>query len=241
MRLSIESALRKATQDPRAWADVGLVTEVAEHATWGIEVMVELPDGGEAACRPAWAGLRGARGALCAFAKGEEVIVLFPGGHRNAAIVLDMRPANDGQGVGPTFDNDDDTRQRFGREDVAHHLAEGAVTPESVVVAPFLDDLSTHLDNLITIGNTANASATASNATTVTGTANLMTGAVAGSGVINANTVATINTLRDLLIDLGTTAQALKTLVDKSRNRVDGRAGYPHASDLLRAGNTATR
>ena len=219
--LPADRALRALTRDPREWVAVGIVSEVLGHDVWGIEVVGELADGTEFSARPAGPALRAAAGELPKFAAGEEVVLLFPGGDRNAAIVLHERPANDGQGPGPTYDNDDDTRQRFGREDVAHKGGEGGdgVAPESVVLAPFLDDLSTLLGALTTY-------------------LDAQTGMTPGNEAANATALGAIKTAAGTL---KTAVGTLKTAVDKSKNRVDGRAGYPHASDLLRAGNTATR
>ncbi len=225
-------AIRKIARDPRDWFASGLVRSVDDHDDWGLVISVELTDGRTVEARPSHVGLGDGSGIYVPFEVDDEVLLVFDAGEVNNAVVLASKPVSRPQRPESEYDND---RIRITHPEAVEVRGVGDDEVHGVVVRTFLDDLSDHLQDLIDIGNEASGTASASGSGTITGSANLTSGAVTGSSALNAGTVSTINTLRSLLIDLGATAQALRTLVEQSRNAEGGTGGAPHCSPILRA------
>lgn len=194
----------------------GIVREVKTHTTYRYIVRVELPDGRDPWCRLAFPGV-GARGIFFQVSTGDEAEVLPCFGSFDSMPIAFVGVVNGG--AAPPTDWSNDRTAIYGAH-VEARAAQGKAV-DGVVIRPFLDDLSTLLNSIKTMGTTIASTAVPTGAGTVAGAVS----------TLNASDVATLVAIHTALINLGTYANTLKVLVDTSKA---GQGTVPHVSPILR-------
>lgn len=142
----LHRALDRLLDRGAAWVDLGVITAIEEHDSYGYLLTVSLqPEGAEVQARPVWlmGGAQG-EGIYSPIAVDDEVVVLLPAGDRNRAIALVGPPS--GPSKPPAgWANDRISMVHSGGTEV--RLAEAA-TVERVVVESLLTDLQSMLTEL---------------------------------------------------------------------------------------------
>lgn len=200
---------------------VGKIVRMRQDRAYGWVAEVELLHGAD---RVTDARIVFPGGLYAPVSEGDRVLVLFLEGRADQAICIpQVAMGGDAKPPAEWVSDQDRARLVYGLTEVR---GSGGDSVEGVLTRSFLDDLSSMLGDLVTIGISATA------LTPVVGIVSTLVDPPVPLASLPETDVATINGVKALLTNLGTTAASLKALVDLARI---GQGTGPHCSDMLRA------